>query len=100
MESMLPIAAFAERAQLSRRTIERKITIGEIGADYVQRPSPPPHHPPVSIQPAAASTIPRARRHVAFLAGGSGLPTDPSRAGPLVHKIKKAAASRICGLLL
>jgi hypothetical protein len=37
MESILPIAAFAERAQLSRRTIERKIAIGEIGADYVQR---------------------------------------------------------------
>src|SRR5512147_125146 len=37
MESMLPIAAFAERAQLSRRTLERKIAIGEIGADYVQR---------------------------------------------------------------
>lgn len=37
MESILPIAAFAERAQLSRRTIERKIAIGEIGSDYVQR---------------------------------------------------------------
>lgn len=37
MESILPIAAFAERAQLSRRTIERKIAIGEIGIDYVQR---------------------------------------------------------------
>jgi hypothetical protein len=37
MESMLPIAAFGERAQLSRRTIERKIAIGEIAADYVQR---------------------------------------------------------------
>src|SRR5512134_136529 len=37
METILPIAAFAERAQLSRRTIERKIAIGEIAADYVQR---------------------------------------------------------------
>ncbi|HSK30463.1 MAG TPA: hypothetical protein VLA17_10920 [Candidatus Limnocylindria bacterium] len=34
---MLPVAAFAERAQLSRRTIERKIVSGEIAADYVRR---------------------------------------------------------------
>src|SRR5512134_1165365 len=37
METILPIAAFAERAQLSRRTIERKIAIGEIAADHVRR---------------------------------------------------------------
>jgi hypothetical protein len=37
MQSLLPIAAFAERAQLSRRTIERKIVSGEIAADYVRR---------------------------------------------------------------
>jgi hypothetical protein len=37
MQSLLPIAAFAERAQLSRRTIERKIAKGEIAADYVRR---------------------------------------------------------------
>ena len=37
MQSLLPIAAFAERAQLSRRTIERKIVSGKIVADYVQR---------------------------------------------------------------
>jgi hypothetical protein len=37
MPSLLPIAAFAERAQLSRRTIERKIVKGEIAADDVRR---------------------------------------------------------------
>jgi hypothetical protein len=37
MQNLLPIAAFAERAQLSRRTIERKIVSGEIAADYVRR---------------------------------------------------------------
>lgn len=37
MESILPIAAFAERAQLTRRTIERKIASGEIAADHVRR---------------------------------------------------------------
>jgi hypothetical protein len=37
MQNLLPIAAFAERAQLSRRTIERKIATGEITADDVRR---------------------------------------------------------------
>jgi excisionase family DNA binding protein len=37
MQSLLPIASFAERAQLSRRTIERKIAKGEIAAHYVRR---------------------------------------------------------------
>jgi hypothetical protein len=37
MKSVLPIATFAERAQMARRTIERKIASGEIAPDYVQR---------------------------------------------------------------
>ena len=70
MESILPIAAFAERAQLSRRTIERKIAIGEIGADYVQR-----RGRRVFIDAAALATLaPHLSRHGATRPRQAGKP--------------------------
>src|SRR5512144_2585718 len=88
MESILPIAAFAERAELSRRTIERKIAIGEIGADYVQRRARC-----VFIDAAALVTLaPHLSRHDATQQRQAAKPPDspPERSR---HRAKACAAN-------
>jgi hypothetical protein len=72
MQNLLPIAVFAARAQLARRTIERKIARGEIAAEHVQR-----HGRRVFIDAAALTCVtPDLSRHDATMSDPAATPPD------------------------